>query len=100
MWSCPNVVIQSAASSNFGDGRGFVVTAYRRQLVMDHQKREWRSLKKQSKSLIVTAAHCLPFFPPCHGASYLQERTYENLIGPLGEAPSVWAECLFADPIA
>jgi hypothetical protein len=32
--------------------------------------------------------------------SYTEERTYKNLIGPLGEAPSVWAECLFADPIA
>jgi hypothetical protein len=48
----------------------------------------------------VTAAHCLPFFPPCHGASYLEERTYKNLLAPLGSKPAVWAECLFADPIA
>src|ERR1700676_4429023 len=48
----------------------------------------------------VTAAHCSPFFPPCHGASYTEERTYQALLAPLGSEPSVWAECLFADPIA
>ena len=65
-----------------GDGRGFVVQGPR------HQK------------LVVTAAHCLPFFPPCHGASYLEERTYPKLLGPLGTEPTVWAECQFVDPIA
>lgn len=65
-----------------GDGRGFIVQA-------------------GFHRLIVTAAHCLPQFPPCHGASYLEERTYKRLLGPLSTAPpSVWAECLFADPIA
>ena len=46
--------------------------------------------------LVITAAHCLPFFPPCHGAS---DRTYKALLGSLGEGPAVWAECLFVDPI-
>ncbi len=64
-----------------GDGRGFVVN-------------------RRHDRLIVTAAHCLPFFPPCHGASYTVERTYQALLAPLGSEPSVWAECLFADPIA
>jgi hypothetical protein len=32
--------------------------------------------------------------------SYAEERTYSALLGPLGEEPTVWAECLFADPIA
>jgi hypothetical protein len=64
-----------------GDGRGFVISHR-------HQR------------LIVTAAHCLPFFPPCHGASYTEERTYPKLLAPLGAQPEVWAECLFADPIA
>jgi hypothetical protein len=64
-----------------GAGRGFVVNSKRDRLV-------------------VTAAHCLPFFPPCHGASYLEERTYKDLIAPLGSNPAAWAECLFADPIA
>src|SRR5882724_5554515 len=54
-----------------GDGRGFVVKyAYNR--------------------LVVTAAHCLPFFPPCHGASYLEERTYGALLAPLGREPAVF----------
>src|SRR5215813_7310413 len=64
-----------------GDGRGFVVEG-------EHDR------------FVITAAHCLPFFPPCHGASYLHERTYRALLGPLAQAPRVWAECLFADPIA
>ncbi len=63
-----------------GLGRGFVVQSGRRRL-------------------IITAAHCLPSFPPCHGASFTEERTYAQLLGPLGNEPSVWAECLFADPI-
>lgn len=38
--------------------------------------------------------------PPAHPASYTEERTYANLLGPLGQPPQVWAECLFVDPIA
>jgi hypothetical protein len=34
------------------------------------------------------------------GASGTEERTYGSLLAALGEAPSVWAECLFANPIA
>ena len=65
-----------------GDGRGFIVDGPRHELI------------------IITAAHCLPFLPPCTGASYADERTYPALVGPLDEAPAVSAECLFADPIA
>jgi hypothetical protein len=50
--------------------------------------------------LILTAAHCLPSFPKPHPASYLCERTYKALLGPLGAKRKVWAELLFADPIA
>jgi hypothetical protein len=64
-----------------GDARGFVIEG-------------------PDGRLVITAAHCLPFFPPCHGFSYTEERTYTRLLGPLGQEPSVWAECLFADPIA
>jgi len=33
--------------------------------------------------------------------SYTEERTYPNLLGPLGKTePMVWAECLFGDPVA
>lgn len=64
-----------------GDGRGFIVGgAFSR--------------------LVVTAAHCLPHLPPAHPASYTEERTYSNFLGPLGEEPTVWAECVFVDPIA
>jgi hypothetical protein len=64
-----------------GDGRGFCV-------------------KAQGARIVVSAAHCLPHFPPCHGMAYLQERTYPKLLAPLGSEPTVWAECLFADPVA
>jgi hypothetical protein len=32
--------------------------------------------------------------------SYTEERTYERILGTLGEEPTVWAECLFVDPIS
>jgi hypothetical protein len=65
-----------------GPGRGFVV---------EHE-REGR--------FVITAAHCLPFFPPCFSATHLEERTYQRLLGPLGGDATVSAECLFVDPIA
>jgi hypothetical protein len=55
-----------------GDGRGFVVEG-------DLERR-----------YVITAAHCLPELPPAHGASKLEERTYQKLLGPLGEQPSIW----------
>lgn len=65
-----------------GDGRGFVVEGC-----------------EECDRLIITAAHCLPYFPPCASFSLTEERTYPSLVGPLGMKPSVWAECLFVDPI-
>jgi hypothetical protein len=50
--------------------------------------------------VIVTAAHCLPFVPPANRASFSEERRYENLLAPLGKRPTVWADCLFVDPVA
>src|SRR5262249_5869284 len=38
--------------------------------------------------------------PPCHPFRYPQEETYEDLLGPLRGKPTVWATCLFVDPIA
>jgi hypothetical protein len=71
----------TSAVLRVGDGRGFVIEAKHTRLVL-------------------TAAHCLPF-PPAHPGSNLEERTYRNLLGPLIDTePTVWAECLFADPIA
>lgn len=73
-----------------GDGRGFVVEGRGRLGPVRY---------------VITAAHCLPGLldgriPPAHGASYLEERTYQDLLAPLGEKPSTWCECLFLDPIA
>ena len=65
-----------------GDGRGFVVAG------------------KLQKRLVITAAHCLPSFPPCHTASDPEDRIYKQFLGPLDAEPTVWAECLFVDPIA
>jgi hypothetical protein len=69
-----------------GDGRGFVV-AHRHFLGYE-------------ELIIITAAHCLPLLPPCHPASDVEERTYKLLLGPVDGERTVWAECLFADPIA
>jgi hypothetical protein len=36
-----------------------------------------------------------------HAAAFTSERTYANLLGKLhGQKRDVWAECLFADPVA
>jgi hypothetical protein len=67
-----------------GEGRGFAV------------KR-----RRYEDCIVVTAAHCLPYLPPPpHPCAYLEEITYRRLLGPLGTEPTVWAELLFADPIA
>ena len=66
-----------------GDGRGFIVEP-----------------EDASKQWIITAAHCLPELPPAHPMSYTEERTYKGLLGPLGGERTVWAECVFADPVA
>jgi hypothetical protein len=71
---------EASAIVTVGGGRGFVVEGRRGRFV-------------------ITAAHCLPVFPPCATISFDEERTYQALLGPLGEAPTVWAECMFVDPI-
>ena len=35
---------------------------------------------------VITASHRLPYLPPAHPASPLEERTYANLLGHLGES--------------
>ena len=65
-----------------GKGRGFIIDADQRRYV-------------------ITAAHCLPKLPLAHAATYLEERTYRNLLGPLlRRRATVWASCVFADPVA
>ena len=75
------LLARTQAALRVGDGRGFVVEHHYRLVVL-------------------TAAHCLPFLPPAHPFSYLEDRTYQALLGPLGANPTVWAQCLFADPVA
>jgi hypothetical protein len=63
-----------------------------------------------NERIIITAAHCLPRLPPPHEhllqlptphpARYLQEETYQHLLAPLRSKCTVWATCLFVDPIA
>jgi hypothetical protein len=62
-----------------GDGRGFVIDSH------------------SGDRMITTAARCLPYLPPCHAAD---DHLYANLLGPIGAEPTVWAECLFFNPIA
>ena len=66
-----------------GDGRGFLMDAGPRQGVV-----------------IVTAAHCLPHLPPPATISHTHERTYRDLIGPLGAPATITVECAFVDPVA
>jgi hypothetical protein len=69
-----------------GYGRGFVVNG-------------------KYDRLIITAAHCLyrggePYLPPAHAAMGTEDKTYEKLLAPLGAEPTIWAELLFANPVA
>jgi len=77
-----------------GDGRGFVVE---------------RRFGRGTDRIIIAAAHCLPVCRHLrapvgaatpHPARYLKEATYQDLLGPLGAKPTVWAHCLFVDPVA
>ena len=64
-----------------GEGRGFAVAG-----------REGR--------YIATVTHCLPLIPIAYSASWIEDRTYKDLLSPLGELPHIWAECLFVNPVA
>jgi hypothetical protein len=52
------------------------------------------------KRMVVAAAHCLPVIPGAPGFRRDWDETLRDLLGALGGQPTVWAECLFADPIA
>lgn len=77
-----------------GDGRGFVLE---HRVYFDF--RDGRGIRKVCRKVIVTASHGLPHPPQMPVYSY-QDTTYGPLLAPLGGEPSVWAECLFFDPVA
>ena len=70
----------SDAVIKVGDGRGFVIEVggYR---------------------YVVTASHCLPYLPPAHPGADLSETTFKELLGPIGGPQTIWAECVFVNPV-
>ena len=73
----------ASAVIKVGDGRGFIIKL------------------SDDEGYIITASHCLPNLPPVASGGFYDERTYQNLIGPLGaEATPIWAECMFVDPVS
>lgn len=76
-----------------GSGRGFVVE---HRVYFDFGE----GYRKLCRKVVVTASHCLPRSPKVLSAVDYKMATYPNLLAPLGEEPSVWAECLFFDPVA
>lgn len=80
----------ASAVIRVGGGRGFVIETVDRQI----------GDVKIADRLVVTASHCLPALPPCDANAYLNEITYQSLLGPIGGRTAVWAECLFVDPRA
>lgn len=84
-----------------GGGRGFVAEYNHALKVPSSFKRGSRlRLRKLTQRLVITAAHCLPAPPPANAASYSEDRTYPKFLGMLDNAPTIAAECLFADPVA
>lgn len=85
-----------------GDGRGFIIdyrTKFKVTPLEQRLKLRRRFLTSEQR-LVVTAAHCLPNLPPAIAAG-TPGRTYKDLLSSLdGSKTGVWAECLFADPIA
>jgi len=76
-----------------GHGRGFV---------MEHRVyfEFGDGYSKLRSKVVVTASHCLPNAPKVLSGIDYQLATYPKLLAPLGEEPSVWAQCLFFDPVA
>ena len=67
-----------------GGGRGFVV-----------ERR--RHTGSGVERIVITAAHCLRELPP---PGFADEYLYRGLLGPLRGKRTVWAECLFVDPVS
>ena len=65
-----------------GDGRAFAV-----------------DLCGKHNPVVIAGAHCLPHLPESHGWDD-DSRLYRDFLGPIGAKPTVWAECLFVNPVA
>ena len=94
-----------AADVSTKSRRADVRSAWVRSVVSVDGGRGFVIQTKDKLRLVVTAAHCLlrggeTYLPPPHGGSYTVQRTYANLLGPFGGERTVWAECLFVDPVA
>jgi Trypsin-like peptidase domain len=86
-----------------GDGRGFLIEHRQKlpRMKSTYRKGSLKPVDFVKRRLVITAAHCLPRLPPAPAASLTEDRTYCNLLASLESAKtSVWAECLFVDPIA
>ena len=94
-------VEQTAQRSLLPDADSVITVDKGRGFIIEHRSLSdfGNGFKRLRRKLVVTASHCLPHAPvmPCY--SY-QETTYANLLAPLGEEPSVWADCLFFDPVS
>ena len=64
----------TASVIRVGEGRGFV---------MENVERRARTGFSED-FVVITAAHCLPRFPPCASILHDAERIYEALLGPIG----------------
>lgn len=89
-----------------GDGRGFIVI-HRVKVKLSPLKKNPRSVLERGgiffreHRIVITAAHCLPHLPPPHASGGSFDRIYKCLLGSLdGSKKGIWAECLFADPVA
>jgi hypothetical protein len=80
MGSAPTPAL-ARAIVRVGDGRGFVVAG----------------IGRHDPGLVVTAAHCLPSWPEAYPDTW--DTLHRDLLGPLGTQPTVWADCLFVDPV-
>ena len=83
----------TSAVLRVGDGRGFVVD---RQGSLAASR---SSLLPHTASLMRFLLTALRDYRLSSGEIY-GDGTYKALLGPLGAEPTVWASCLFVDPIA
>ena len=81
-----------------------ITVGYGRGFVMEHcvyfDFGDGSGYTKLRRKVVVTASHCLPHAPKAMSGVDYQLATYPKLLGPLGEEPSLWTQCLFFDPVA